>query len=70
MKIHKLLYVNHSGTGRDATHVKVIREFQKSKAHGMLYCQARGWSATIVGNILKVESELPFGFNMGAIVSE
>ena len=66
----KLNYVNHSGQGKGAIHLKVMREFEKSKSEGIKYCEKRGWNVFFNGGILQVKSSALFGFHMNAIIKE
>ena len=70
IEVLKLNYVNHSGQGKEATHIKVIDAFKISKSNGIKYCESRGWKVSFFEGILQVKSDAMFGFQMNAIVKE
>jgi hypothetical protein len=67
----KLINIKHSGTGENATHIKVIDAFSKSIQEGKRYCDLRGWKVNIdtQKNILSITSNNVFGFEMFAKIN-
>lgn len=64
----KLKEVKHSGTGDNATHIKVMKEFENDFEDAKRYCNLRGWKTTLSNNILSVTGSLPFSFQLVALV--
>lgn len=63
----KLKEVKHSGTGDNATHIKVMQEFENDFEEGKRYCKIRGWRVIFSDNLLSVLSNSPFGFTLIAL---
>ncbi len=72
MKFLKIVILEHSGIGKNATHIQVINEFKKSKNKGLDYCEKNGFNAVINSGILTVEQNKKklYGFKMIAKVVE
>lgn len=67
----KMQKVEFSGQGENATHLKVMQEFEKSFSDGEYYCTARGWKVHLGdNNILTVTSKAMFGFKFQAVVKK
>lgn len=70
IEVLRLNFVNHSGQGENATHIKVIEAFKISKDNGLEYCKKRGWKVNFFDSVLQVKSNALFGFHMNAIIKE
>lgn len=64
MEIFKITHLKHSGIGKNATHLKVIEQFEKSKNDGLIYCSKRGWNVKEYNNCFTISSGAMFGFEM------
>ena len=72
MKFLKVIILEHSGIGKNATHIQIMNEFRKSKKMGFDYCEKRGFNAEVKDGILTVEQSKKrlYGFKMMAKVVE
>jgi len=67
----KMNLVEFSGQGENATHLKVMKEFENDYEQGKQYCLNRGWIVSLNDNsILSVTSKAMFGFKFNALVKK